>query len=134
MLAWWLSVFRGSRSILLGNSIFCEVLRGGGGGGLGSGPPVPPLDPPICKHYFLSIFFSVGGGGIAPECQSAWVRTVCKDHRLMTKLTASRQRVNLCVYIHTSTICPQWRAFFTSNGDSYEMPNDAAFHLGLHYL
>ena len=39
-----------------------------------------------------------------PECQTAWVRTVCKDHQLMTKFTASRQRVNLCVYIHTSTV------------------------------
>ena len=61
-----------------------------------------------------------------PECQTAWVRTVCKDHQLMTKFTASRQRVNLCVYIHT--------AFFTSDGDSDEMPNDAAFHLGLDCL
>ena len=76
---------------------------------MGSGPPVPPLDPPICKHYFLSIF----SGGIVPECQTAWVRTVCKDHQLMTKFTASRQRVNLCVYIHTSTVkdvlYKQWR-------------------------
>ena len=57
-----------------------------------------------------------------PECQTAWVRTVCKDNQLMTKFTASRQRVNLCVYIHTSTV----------KGVLYK--NDAAFHLGLDCL
>ena len=65
-----------------------------------------------------------------PECQTAWVRTDCKN-QLMTKFTASRQRVNLCVYIHTSPVkgvlYKQWRL-------SDEMPNDAAFHLGFHCL
>ena len=44
------------------------------------------------------------------------------------KFTASRQRVNLCVYIHTSTVegvlYKQWRLCTLG----------VAFHLGLHCL
>ena len=64
-----------------------------------------PLSPFRSAHLQALLFyrFFLGGGAVAPECQTAWVRTVCKDHQLMTKFTASRQRVNLCVYKHTST-------------------------------
>ena len=70
----------------------------------GEGGP-DPLSPLWIRPFATITFYrSFSGGGIVPECQTAWVRTVCKDHQLMTKFTASRQRVNLCVYIHTSTV------------------------------
>ena len=90
-----LVIFRGSRSKLLGNSIFLWCFRG-------VRTPCPPSGSAHLQALLFIDFFR--GGGIAPECQTAWARTVCKDHQLMTKFTANRQRVNFCVYIHTSTV------------------------------
>ena len=55
---WWPNVecwlgsfenFRGSGPVLLRNSIFLWIFRGGGGGGVR--PPAPPLDPRLGQDY-----------------------------------------------------------------------------------
>ena len=135
-----LVIFRGSRSILLGNSIFLWCFRGEG-----PDPPAPP--PPWIRPFASNTFYRFyfwGRGMIAPECQTAWVRTVCKDHQLMTKFTASRERVNLCVYIHTSTeegvLYRQWRLWWNaewcgiSSGSSLFVKDGSSWSFLQYYL
>ena len=131
-----LVIFRGSRSILLGNSIFLWCFRGGGG--------PDPLSP-LWIRPFASITLSIfsGGGGVVPECQTAWVRTDCKN-QLMTKFTASRQRVYLCVYIHTSPVkgvlYKQWRLWWNaewcgiSSGSSLFVKDGSSWSFLQYYL
>ena len=90
---------------------------------MGSGPLCPLWIRPFASITFYRFF--LGGGDSARVSNSLGPYSL---QRYNSPLVGKE-----LIYVFISILLLR-RAFFTSNGDSDEMPNDAAFHLGLHCL